>query len=164
MRIYLLITYIFFYSTSSFAEIKDFKIESFSDIEDYYDGEKFLVMLWSVDCPPCIQELTILKELNQKNNLSNIVLINVDGKAENENVQDIITMYSLENLDNWIFADSYMEKLRYKIDQNWAGELPRSYYYEPNVERLTITGMIPKDIFFEMTDTKPKAESLQQTP
>jgi len=38
------------------------------------------------------------------------------------------------------FAESDEERLRYSIDKNWYGELPRTYYYDTSHQVKTLSG------------------------
>ena len=150
---FFIIIFLLAYSISGYAELKEFDTHSFKNIEDRYQEEKFLVILWSVDCPPCMQEFSILQKLNQKKKAVNLILINVDGKSAMGMAQDILKKFSLYNYDNWIFADSYIEKLRYSIDRSWSGEVPRSYLYEPGKGRVTVSGMIPEEVIERLNNS-----------
>ena len=150
---FFIITFLLTYSISSYAELKEFDAHSFKNIEGRYQEEKFLVILWSVDCPPCMKEFSILQKLNQKKKEVNLILINVDGKSAMSIAQDILKKFSLYNYDNWIFADSYIEKLRYSIDRSWSGEVPRSYLYEPGKGRVTVSGVIPEEVIERLNNS-----------
>jgi hypothetical protein len=36
----------------------------------------------------------------------------------------MLAQTGLQAIDNWMFSDSFLERLRYEIDPKWAGELP----------------------------------------
>jgi hypothetical protein len=36
---------------------------------------------------------------------------------------------ALGNEQAWVFADDFVERLRFEIDPKWHGELPRTYLY-----------------------------------
>lgn len=124
------------------AEVKHYDVGSLKEIEQYYDGQEFLLILWSHDCPPCRQELEYLEIIQKQMVLKNIVLINTDGKDELARVEEILTLHNLMVLDNWIFANDNIERLRYSIDENWAGELPKSYFYSIAHERRVKSGSL----------------------
>jgi hypothetical protein len=50
----------------------------------------------------------------------------------------ILQQFNLAGLDNWGFANSDEEKLRYDIDPRWYGDLPRSYFFplQGKIKRL----------------------------
>ncbi len=71
-----------------------------------------------------------------------VILVSVDGLESVDEVESILASNELQQLESWIFADTYIEKLRFSIDPNWRGELPRSYLYIPGEKRQRIRGRI----------------------
>jgi thiol-disulfide isomerase/thioredoxin len=124
------------------AEIQHYDVGSLNDIQTQYEGHEFLLILWSHDCPPCRKELEYLETIQQQQVLKNIVLINTDGKDELTTVEKILTSHNLMTLDNWIFSNANLERLRYSIDENWAGELPKSYFYQTSHQRRAKSGSL----------------------
>jgi len=45
-----------------------------------------------------------------------------------------------------MFADSFVEKLRFSIDANWYGELPRSYFFDNEHEMKSHSGIISREL------------------
>jgi hypothetical protein len=41
-----------------------------------------------------------------------------------EPAEDFLAKSGLQNAENWIFDDSFVERLRYEIDPKWQGEMP----------------------------------------
>lgn len=123
------------------AELKSFTLSSFDRIEATYQGQPFMVAVWSIDCPPCMRELKILAKLKQEYPNFNLVLISTDGLNNERQVKDLLASYSLVDGDSWIFSADQPERLRYSIDSDWYGEIPRSYRYSNGV-RKTTSGLI----------------------
>ena len=42
-----------------------------------------------------------------------------------------------------------IERLRYSIDPDWFGELPRNYFYDANSSRIGFSGKLTEDILLE---------------
>ncbi|MDQ3267968.1 MAG: hypothetical protein M3P47_04480 [Pseudomonadota bacterium] len=42
----------------------------------------------------------------------------------------MLQKFPLKKAESWIFADSFVERLRYEVDTQWYGELPRTYFYD----------------------------------
>ncbi len=59
----------------------------------------------------------------------NVVLISTDDSSVADQAWQVIEKYNMEKVDGWIFSDDFAERIRYNIDPNWHGELPRSYFY-----------------------------------
>lgn len=127
---------------SCFADIKHFSFDSIKKIENSYVNKKFVVAFWSIDCPPCMQELALLKQATDAHDDINLVLVNTDNLEFLDEANKTLSEFSLLKKDNWIFAEGNTEKLRYRIDKQWAGELPRSYFYDETHHRQSVSGAI----------------------
>ena len=104
-----------------------FTADSFAEIKAHFNGKEFLLGLWSVDCPPCLVELDMMGKLLKKNPDLPFVLVSTDPIDQREFAVDFLEEFDLDGIESWMFADSFSERLRYTIDPNWFGELPRSY-------------------------------------
>lgn len=89
-----------------------------------------LVVLWSVDCPPCYDELAALGRLHQEGETLPVVLINTDTRRSSDEVTATLQQHNTDALPNYQFADPVPARQRREIDPNWYGELPRSYLIE----------------------------------
>jgi thiol-disulfide isomerase/thioredoxin len=123
---------------SSPVSLQSFDIGSFEQIVSDKNKQDHLVILWSFDCPPCITELEKISELHQQFPDYQLTLINTDAVDEQVRVKKILQQFNLAGLDNWGFANSDEEKLRYDIDPRWYGDLPRSYFFplQGKIKRL----------------------------
>jgi thiol-disulfide isomerase/thioredoxin len=123
---------------SSPVSLQSFDIGSFEQIVVDKNKQDHLVILWSFDCPPCITELGRISELHQQFPDYQLTLINTDAVDEQVRVKKILQRFDLAGLDNWGFANSDEEKLRYDIDPRWYGDLPRSYFFplQGKIKRL----------------------------
>ncbi len=120
------------------VDLKTFDIGSFEKIVADKNKQDHLVILWSFDCPPCITELEKISNLHQQFPEYQLTLINTDAVDEQARVKKILQRFNLAELDNWGFANSDEEKLRYDIDPRWFGDLPRSYFFplQGKIKRL----------------------------
>lgn len=73
-----------------------------------------------------------------------LVFISTDGLARIEAVKASLKEHNLANAASWVFAGP-VQRLRYTIDPNWYGLLPRSYLYDASHERIAVTGGLEKD-------------------
>lgn len=111
------------------VSLQSFELGSFEQIVVDKNKQDHLVILWSFDCPPCITELEKISELHQQFPNYQLTLINTDAVDEQVRVKKLLQQFNLAGLDNWGFANSDEEKLRYDIDPRWYGDLPRSYFF-----------------------------------
>lgn len=128
------------------AELKPFQKDSLTQIMARHEGRSFLLLLWSLDCPPCLKELAQLGTLNQRLSTQGVVLVSTDGPSNRIAVERTLHEFGLARLDNWIFAEDFAERLRYHIDPNWFGELPRAYFYTADHQRIAKSGVLPPEL------------------
>lgn len=122
--------------------LKPFQTDSLAQITAAREGRPFLLLLWSLDCPPCLKELGQLQELAKTPAAQGLVLVSTDGPAQRADAQRTLQRLGLERLDNWIFADDFAARLRYHIDPDWFGELPRAYFYGADHRRTAKSGVL----------------------
>lgn len=130
---------------------KPFTDKSFDTVMASYANEAFLVVLWSLDCPPCRNELKLLSRWKQQHPDLKMVFIATDSIELSDEAQKIIEEYGLEIADHWIFADTFVERLRHSIDPQWFGELPRSYFFDANHQATAHSGLLNAAILGEIT-------------
>lgn len=136
--IYLLLTV----AVPASAEQLAFDEDSLAEIEQHYAGERFLLNLWSVDCPPCRDELEIFSRLQQEDPDINLILVATDGPDLHAEAIAVLREFQLDGIVSWMYADANAERLRYSIDREWFGELPRSYFYAADSSRIAVSGVL----------------------
>jgi thiol-disulfide isomerase/thioredoxin len=124
------------------VDLKPFRANSFEQIIASRVGKAFIMVLWSIDCPPCIKEFEYYQALKNQFTETNIVFISTDSPDNSALIERLLIEHQLQNIDSWIFSDSLPERLRYKIDPNWYGELPRTYFYDANHKRKAHSGIV----------------------
>jgi len=110
-------------------------------------GKKWLMLMWSIDCPPCFKELAVIQKLTAQGANLNIVLINADAsdEASQERI-NVIDEFQLNDLVNLHFVDGKAEYSRFMIDSTWFGELPRSYFVDTNGQFHGKSGLIKESL------------------
>ena len=69
-QLYLSLTLILLITISTLSHADNFRsftFDSFSEIKSTFQGQEFLLGLWSVDCPPCLVELSMMGNLLELN-------------------------------------------------------------------------------------------------
>jgi len=108
-----------------------FNLTIYEEVKEEYQGQKWLTLLWSVDCPPCMKELAIVQKLQEKQHELAIVIINVDTYEDSDQQRDkILANFNLASQTNLHFSEGLEDQSRYLIDPLWFGELPRSYFID----------------------------------
>ena len=125
--------------------LKPFMSGSYAQILEQHKQKPFILVLWSVDCPPCHKELEMLGKLVAKNQKLNIVLVSTDSEVESNEVSVIMGKYKVNKLESWIFRGESDQALRYEIDRRWYGELPRSYLFKPTGEKQIVSGVLAEE-------------------
>jgi len=108
--------------------------------------QAFLMVMWSLDCPPCIKELNSLSLLYKENPNLNMVLVSTDSPARSDEINKLLSRFDLLKIDNRVFSTEPIQRLRYSIDPQWYGELPRSYFHDNHSTiRNAVTGILNTD-------------------
>ncbi len=116
---------------SDVINLEAFNSAIYQEVKQKYQGKKWLTLLWSVDCPPCMKELAIVQTLQQQQGELAIVIINVDTYEESGQQRDeILVHFNLTAQTNLYFSEGLEDQSRYLIDPHWFGELPRSYFVD----------------------------------
>ncbi len=126
---------------TAMAEFQPFSSKSLAHIRAARDGRPFLLVLWSISCPPCLQELEHLGQLQTGFMPDGLVLISTDGPEYADEALQVLSRYGLAEAENWHFTGNFPERLRYYIDPDWYGELPRAYFYDADHERMARSGV-----------------------
>lgn len=105
-------------------------------------GKPFVLALWSLDCVFCRDDLALLGKLMAKYPKLAVVTLATDPPEQRDELQKVLDRYRLGGAANWQFADTFVERLRYEIDPQWFGELPRTYFYEADGTRTAVSGQL----------------------
>ncbi len=142
---------LFFYC-SQYAHASSIALdkEQFDKIKQLNQGKQWLMLLWSVDCPPCFKELAIIQKLKSQHGDLAVVIINTDADDEitKERVS-IIEKFELDKLSNFHFTDGEGDRSRFLIDSTWYGELPRSYFVESNGRFHGKSGLVKESMIIQ---------------
>lgn len=130
--------------------IQGFGPQTFAELKTQFAGKPFVVSLWSVDCAPCRVELDMLGQLKKADPTFPLVVISTDSIARREDAADILDEYQLADETTWMFADNFVERLRFSIDPSWYGELPRSYFFDADHTMKAHSGILTEEKLREM--------------
>lgn len=122
------------------AEPRPFIKGSYAKLLETRQGKPFVLSFWSLDCPPCREELAMWGELRKKHPALEVVLVSTDTPEANAEITTTLNGYDLGKTESWVFADSFAARLRFEVDQTWRGELPRSYFFTRDHQVKAVTG------------------------
>jgi len=126
----------------SAPELRTFDARSLAAIKQAHAGRPFMVAFWSVSCEPCREEMMIVADLHRRFPKVPIVLVAADAPAHRDAVRRFLSGYKLGRIETWQFGEESMERLRYAVDKSWAGELPRSYFFNAAHEATAHSGVV----------------------
>jgi thiol-disulfide isomerase/thioredoxin len=126
---------------SSSQEIRD--INSTSDMDSLitgFKGKALLINFWATWCPPCKKEMPDLVKLykNYKDKDFELILISVDDKADRD--VELVKQLDLYKIDFTVYfvALKKPEDIMTYIDDNWGGEIPKSYIYNIEGKKVNV--------------------------
>ncbi len=123
--------------------VHPFTVESMERIAAARQGRPFVVAFWSIGCTHCPQELKTLGELKKRHPRLDIVLVAADAPEDAPQAGAFAARFGLGQAEQWIFADDMPERLRFRIDPGWHGELPRTYFYDSAHRAEGVSGIVP---------------------
>jgi thiol-disulfide isomerase/thioredoxin len=123
-------------------ELKPFVAGSIKEITAARQGRPFILGMWSLTCTHCREELVLLSGLLKKHPDLDLVLVATDTPEEGEAISATLRQSGLGSAEAWVFADPFVERLRFKIDPKWHGELPRTYLYDPSHKAQAFSGKL----------------------
>jgi len=121
---------------------RDFVPGSYQAILDARQGQAFILLFWSLDCPPCHRELALLGRVVAEKSGLPLVLVATDEKSLRSEVVSLLEEKGLSAVESWIFADDFGQRLRFEVDRHWYGELPRSYFFDTAHHRHAASGIL----------------------
>jgi len=132
-------------SSSVLADIRPFTAGSMAAIAGERSGRPFILSFWSVSCTHCPVELKALGALRKRYPKLEVVLVATDSPAESALLSEMASVYGLGDVAQWVFADLQSERLRFEIDRNWYGELPRTYFFNRQHQVEAVSGVVPPE-------------------
>lgn len=117
-------------ATTQAAELKPFVAGSMQQIRTAHAERPFVLVLWSLTCTHCQEELTQLGKLQQKHPQLIVVLVSTDTPDDAKALTITLARHGLARAEAWVYADEFAERLRFEIDPRWGGELPRTYFFD----------------------------------
>jgi hypothetical protein len=124
--------------------IHAFNPDSMTRIVASQKGKPFVLVVWSLDCVYCQASLKILSEQKREQKDLRIVTLATDPLDDVQAVAQLNKRLKALGLtaEAWAFGSVPPEHLRYAIDPNWHGEMPRSYWFNAGGERVAHSGVL----------------------
>lgn len=123
-------------------QLNRFDAHSYKTIIAQHQGNSFLMVLWSLDCPPCIEELGSLGKFHQLHDKVNIIMVSTDNENQKDDIQQLMSKHGLDDIQQWVFSTDSEQAIRFSIDPQWYGELPRNYFHDKQHKRQVKSGRL----------------------
>jgi len=144
---FLLLVLLNVYAVNSNAIPTFFDQDSYQKIIHNKKDSNFLMLLWSLDCQSCIEDLSVVSLFHKNNPGIDIVMISTDQIIRLNEISSLMSEYGLNDVEQWIFQSNQFNQLSKSIDPQWRGELPRSYFYTSGERISTLSGRLHKADF-----------------
>jgi thiol-disulfide isomerase/thioredoxin len=108
------------------AELAPFGRGSFAGLKAEAAGAPLVVHFWALSCAPCLAELPGWARLARSHPGMRLVLVNTDPPEAEPQVKRMLERMGVARLRNMAFADRFAARLRFEVDPQWQGELPRT--------------------------------------
>jgi thiol-disulfide isomerase/thioredoxin len=124
------------------GEVRPFKRGSWQQIRRAHDGQPIVVHFWGLTCGPCRGEMPKWGRLLKERPDLNLIAIDADLVPNAaELVKDELAKTGLAGAENWMFADDFVERLRFEINPRWRGEIPMTLMIARDGKTTTIEGV-----------------------
>lgn len=129
--------------------ITSFGSDGLSKVLASHSGRPFVLLVWSLDCTFCHASMKNLAAAKSRKDFD-VVAVAIESAEDpgNAAAMSAATAKLGKGTSTWAFGDEPIERIRYKLDPQWHGELPRSYWFNAKGERIaTHSGLIsPSEI------------------
>lgn len=114
---------------------------SFDEILASVAGAPLIVHLWGLTCAPCIVELPRWAAFVRRHPQVNVAFVQTDPMPP-DRVAAALRRAGLQGAQNWSAPAPLDERARYRIDPDWAGELPRTVLIGTDGQRSGVSGAV----------------------
>lgn len=116
---------------------------SWQEILHAHGGQPTMIHFWGLTCGPCRAEMPELAKLLADTPGLTLVLVHADFLPGDATVvASALGNWGLTAAENWYFADTLPQRLRFEVDSSWAGEIPRTTLVAPDGTQQTTVGVI----------------------
>jgi thiol-disulfide isomerase/thioredoxin len=125
------------------AEPQPFVKGTYEAIRLAYSGQAVIVHIWGLSCGPCLAELPEWGKLAAAGSGVKLILINADRTdlQSGKRIADTLARAGLADAESYAFADRFEDRLRFEIDHDWQGELPRTVMISADGQTTTLSGV-----------------------
>ena len=123
------------------SALKPFERGTWQHLLRRHVGRPTLVHFWGVTCGPCKVELPLLGQFMKDHPGIDVITISADLVPNlSAATQSMLEKAGLSSAENFIFSDGFVERLRFEVDPNWQGDIPRTMLISRDGAITTIEG------------------------
>lgn len=124
--------------------VQEFMPDSYQRIVQQWQGKKFILLIWSLECEYCQASLKQLAQQQKKSPQLHVVTLTSDNINDPQIANAVKVRLSELGIkaNAWGFGDLPIEQLRYAIDPKWHGEMPRSYWFLASGQKKALSGVV----------------------
>lgn len=147
-------------ASSGPLDLLPFTRGSWQTLRQAHQGQAIVVHFWGLTCGPCLAELPKWTTEAKARSDMHLVLIDASPFGDNPATASVaISQAGLGGVENWIFADTFEERLRFEIDPHWHGEMPYTVLISRDGTATPIIGVMDFDKLDAWLDAQAKAKS-----
>lgn len=116
---------------------------SYAEVLQIHAGQPLIIHIWGLSCGPCLAELPEWGRLVAERPQVKIILINADRPDLQswKRIDATLAKVGLATVKSFVFADRFEDRLRFEIDAEWQGELPRTIMISSAGKSTTLAGV-----------------------
>jgi thiol-disulfide isomerase/thioredoxin len=124
--------------------LHSFEPDSMAQLVASQKGKPFVLVIWSLECTYCQASLATLAQEKRIHPGLAVVTLAIDTLEYPQVVQRIGKKLDATGIKGcaWAFGAAPADQLRYVIDAKWHGEMPRSYWFNKQGEKVAYSGLI----------------------
>ena len=126
------------------AVLREFERDSLAQIVASQQRQPFLLIVWSLDCEFCQRSLEAVAQQKKRHPGFRVITLSTDSIDDEPTAALIAARLKALGLTTsaWAFGSQPPEQLRYALDKNWHGEMPRSYWFDANGKATPRSGVL----------------------
>lgn len=129
-----------------------FDQNSFNKIISQRQNKPFILAFWSTTCGYCIKELALFGKLHKRYPEVELVIVATDPFLDPAIVKDTLNRSQLELKQTWVFAEQFPDKIYYKINKRWRGELPATHFFGRDNKEIRYLGVVQEAALVKWLD------------
>jgi thiol-disulfide isomerase/thioredoxin len=144
--------FVLFFLNTTFAQANAVKVLNFSEFESYMNKESdtiYVINFWATWCAPCVREIPVFEQLNQKysDEKLRIILVSLDFPNQLESrllpfvermeMKNEVILLDAPRANQWIPI----------VSESWTGAIPATLIYKKETRIF-----LEKELHFEEID------------